>query len=91
MAELILTDEEKEVESFLDWSNESLGKMVRTVAQKIKNGEISTKPVNVTAAMYVIIMTATYINADSVEQTIENVSYKDYEMGDWKVTVERID
>ena len=32
MAKLILTEEEKKAEKYLDWSDESIGKMVRKLA-----------------------------------------------------------
>lgn len=92
MAELTLTDEEKEAESFLDWSDEALGKMVRATAHKIQNGELGedSEPVMMTAAMLVIILAAKSTNADSLEQTLERVTHQEHQMGDWKITVERI-
>jgi len=93
MPELTLTDEEKEAESFLDWSDDALGKMVRATAQKIQSGELGedSEPVMMTAAMLVIVLAAKSTNADTLEQTLEGVTHQEHQMGDWKITVERID
>lgn len=43
MAELILTEQEKADLSYLDWSDEALGKLVRKCALEIKNSELYKK------------------------------------------------
>lgn len=90
MAKLTLTEEEKKALTFLEWDSESIGEGVKKLALifQDKNG---ASTMNFTSAAIAIIYEC--IKADSELTTIEltKAFRGDCELGNWKVTLEKID
>lgn len=89
MAELILTDEEKDAASYLDWSNESLGKAVKVLAKSIQD----RRGKDAIAIQAYVAMLACLLDDNGkrgIKLTAKGVTEYDEPKGDWAVTIERI-
>lgn len=87
MAELILTQEEKDAATYLEWSDEALGKAVKKLALGINDhmGDHATA----TMACATNLACAAYdANAETLEVKLVGVTECDEARGNWKVTVE---
>lgn len=93
MAKLILTDKEKADLRYMDWDDASVGRAVKKIASTLY-GDITHEqegPVmQFTAASLVLINIAHTSNAEISEITQEGVTVKGVPVGDYKVTVEKI-
>lgn len=91
MAELILTDEEKQAISYInDWSDESLGKLLKKVSlQFIKIADEQDKIVSAAAALY-LLGTCVEADADSLEISVNDYEFYGKPHGDWLVNVKKI-
>ena len=90
MAELKLTEEEKSSTSVLNWDEESIGKLVKKKA--IENEDYIGKTTATRKAALLLLMSE--IIGDDVQRAvmeIDNVTMDGEDIGDWKVTFERID
>lgn len=86
-----LTPEEVAAESYLEWSNETLGRCVRSVSEKLKNTEVNGfKGIMTMAAVHLLIRTATEVNADEMKQTCFGFTIKNKPFGNWEVRVRKI-
>ena len=88
MAELILTEEEKAAPSYLDWSDESLGRAVKQLATKF-NDEYGKDDMYGTMAGFVLITVAKKTNATTLTLTLEGLTSHEVPDGDWKITVKQ--
>lgn len=102
MAELILTDEEKAAISWLDLSDDALGKVCRKACLVIMKKEKSDddpddrKPVWAASAGMLLCGAVDDANATSATFKFEGLTYRHGEIvekvrGDWLVTVEKLD
>lgn len=90
MAELTLTEAEKKSETYLEWSDEALGKAAKAVALILadRSGKDSLK---VTGAAVFLI--AEMLKANSVEMQIdlEGAHRGDDQIGNYKIVITRMD
>lgn len=89
MAELILTEEEKTSATFLEWDNESLGNAVKAVAA-ICNDNHGEHALKVTGAAVFLVSDAVRNDADVLTVKLSGVTSSGHDLGDWKITIERI-
>lgn len=89
MAELILTEAEKETLTYLDWSDEALGKMVRKTALMLEDNYGQNATYTTTVA-HILIGFGLKINATETTITLEGVTEAGENKGDWQVTVKQI-
>lgn len=90
MAELILTEQEQADSSFLDWSDESLGKLVKKTALMMKD-EYGAEAAYITMASHLLISLAEKCNSTETTLEVNGVTQAGEARGDWKVTIERTD
>ena len=89
MAELILTEEAKEADSLLLWSDESLGKAVRYCASTMK--ELNEKDALFTVACGQILCALAHkTNAGLLKLTLDGVTESKEPLGNWKITVKKV-
>lgn len=89
MAELILTDEEKQSETYLDLDNDSLGKAVKNFA--ITLGDVyGADSIWSTGCATLLIDMCIKTNATTLTHTIEGLTHAGEDRGDWKITVQKI-
>lgn len=88
MAELILTEKEKADPSYLDWDADALGKTVKKLAIEFKD-KYGKDTIFHTLAIQLLIDTAIRINADTLTQTVEGLSFEGKDLGDWEVVLRR--
>ena len=85
-----LTQEEKDAENYLDWSNETLGRCTRWTAERFKQFDLDEyKGIVGMASAYSLIRLAQKANATTFTLTTESFTYKDENMGDWEVIVRK--
>jgi len=89
MAKLILTEEEKEAQSFLDWDDASLGKFVKNGAVRMKEeADGSKKPIYVSA---ILVLLGLMKDSDATELTeeVKGFTYKGESVGDFTLTIKQ--
>jgi hypothetical protein len=86
MAELILTDEEKNAALWSDLDDAALGKFVKKKIALIT--ELSTQLDRITtlSAVMLICCAASEANADTIDFEIEGVTQNGRDFGNWKIT-----
>jgi hypothetical protein len=89
MAELILTDDEKEQKSYLNWNDEALGKYVKKKAIDREDyyGENTSKR---EAAVITLLSEVRKSESDMVMMEVQGLQTEE-DLGDWRITFERID
>lgn len=89
MAELIITDKEREDASYLDWDDASIGRGVKKIALKINDlkGEDS---ISWCAGAMALIARAIDTNSDHSVMTVEGLVNDGKELGDWEVSVKQV-
>lgn len=91
MAELILTKEEENVETLLDWSDETLGKAVRQCAAFfLENDATEEESLFAVSCAHILCAAAAGANADDLTIDLEGVSYDGQTLGNWQVHIKRI-
>ncbi len=97
MAELLLTDEEKTALSWLDLSDDALGKLCRkaclVLMEKDKTDDSSDDRQTVwasTAGMFLCGLVDD-ANADTATFLFEGLTNGERERGNWKVTIEKLE
>ena len=91
MARLILTDEEKETENYLDWKDEDVGKLVRHLTHKfgalLEEGEKTS--IHIVTLAQMLCRHVAEMNSADTKLTLENISDKETgrEYGDWTITI----
>lgn len=87
-----LTKEEKDAETYFEFSDETLGRLTRHVAEKLKNFDAKGfYGVMTMGACYQLALLAHQINADTFEQIVSGFTYKGELCGDFKVTVKKLE
>lgn len=85
-----ITQQERDAPTYLDWSNETLGRLVRHMAGRLAKKEIKGwESVKTMASAYTLINAAIEVNAGEFKQTIEGFSIAEKEYGDWEIIVRR--
>jgi hypothetical protein len=90
MAKLILTEEEKEERSYLNWSDEALGKYVKKKAiehEDYYGDEISERE----AAVITLLSRVRQTESDMVMMEVQGVSVGEEDIGNWRITFEKTD
>lgn len=87
MAELILTQEEKDTSTYLEWSNEALGKAVKKLALDLSIGDDA---LTAQSMLLLLINVLNSYGATKAKLKLEGVTYKDSSIGNWKCTIEKI-
>lgn len=87
MAELILTQEEKDSSTYLEWSDEALGKAVKKLALDLSIGDDA---LSMQSMFTVMVGVLNEYGANSAVLKLEDVTYKDSPIGSWKCTIEKI-
>lgn len=90
MAELITTEEERECKSYLEWSDEALGKLVKKLAVNVYGNSQKDHSAAFTAALGYIACDIARTGVPVTEILIKGVTERDKAFGDWKITIERI-
>lgn len=90
MADLVMTDEERFSKPFLQWDSESLGNAVKKAAL-IFEDENGDDTVTLTAGAVLIIDKITSDGRTEGTITLEGASIGEKCLGDWKITLERLD
>ena len=90
MAELILTDEEKETASYLEWDNESIGKGCKKLALIIENYEGDTA-MKIQASALVLAGLAHSTDNSEMSITLDGITALGEEIGTWIVTAKRVE
>ena len=94
MAELNITEAEKEAARYLDWSDEALGKAVKKIALLIQDEDGKRAIPTVGAASFLIDRAIT-ANAESsiidLRGLTEVIDGEVREIGDWRITIQRLD
>ena len=86
-----LTPEEKETQSYLDWSDETLGRCVKAFSKDLLKMDVKGfESVKTTAAVYALISVARGVNAGEFTQTMSGTTHNGKPTGDWKITVKQI-
>lgn len=86
MAELILTPEEEAAASYLDWSDESLGKIVKKI---LINDEDGKNAEWVTMAAHLLIDLSIKKGSNNTKMEIIGVIKNGKNMGDWEIRIKR--
>lgn len=87
MVELITTPEERSSPSYLDWSDEAIGKAVRGMALVLGEGK-GTESMMATAASCLLIKQILNVGSDQIKITLSGVTIPEH-VGDWVVTAEK--
>lgn len=89
MAELILTEEEKEAATYLEWNDEAIGKAVKRLAKEMQDnyGEVS---INMEACALFLSCQMYEADKNKYELELLGVTNEEEEYGDFKITIERI-
>lgn len=90
MAELVLTEEEKESGSYLNWDDENLGKYVKKKAIDLEDyyGEdVSQRE----AAVVTLLSRIVESDTDMTMMEVEGVTIDGEDIGHWRITFEKVD
>ena len=90
MAELILTKEEQEAETWAELDDSTLGKVIKKKLFNIRKASKEQKKMMSLAAALILCNLAIGANADELLETLEGITIKGKPFGDWEVTVKRI-
>jgi hypothetical protein len=91
MAELILTDEEKEIALWKDLDDATVGKLCKVGLATIDDVDKERDHIQGFSAALLFVMKAVEANATSYAQTLNGLTNKGQPMGDWEIMCERID
>ena len=87
---LILTDVEKKANTWLELDNESIGTIVKSTALMIKETSTGMNKIYHMSAAMILIDAAIEINAERLTETIEGLTIKGVNKGNWKVIIEKV-
>ena len=88
MAKLIMTEEERRSQTFLEWDDASLGVLTKRMAQ-IMGDDHGRDASAVTGAAVFLIANAVDNGAAVFEVGIEGAVDGDRQLGNWKITIEK--
>ena len=86
MAELLLTEAEKTASSYLEWSDEALGKLVRSIALNIQNERQAIQAATMTATLVSFVAEN---NAEQATFDMTGVTHADKPLGNWTIEVKK--
>lgn len=89
MAELTLTDEEREAPTYLEWDDADLGKAVKKAAADLADQQGKDSLFALTAG-YILIAVARDTNATTVDLDLKGVTLRGQSHGDWRLTLEQV-
>ena len=87
MAKLILTNEEKQSETFLEWDDASLGRAVKAVAE-ICNDDHGKHALKATGAGVFLVSEAIRSGATELTISLEGATDGSRDLGNWKITIQ---
>ncbi len=90
MAELILTKKEEEAASYLDWSNESLGKFIKKISSLIFD-DYGKDAALTTMAAHLLVDLSRKTNSTDTTVTITGCTNDKVKIGDWVINIKRLD
>jgi len=91
MAELILTKEEKAAASFLLWTDEALGKAVRSIASKLQDFTPEKyRAIPAMGACLCLVDRCLEANAEEFTTTLIGFTSGDRDEGDWEIVCRRV-
>lgn len=85
--ELILTEAEREANTWLELDNETVGKVIKALALKTKFAAEEDGKLVAYAAALLLIGMAAEANADTMKETIEGLSIGGKDYGTWELTI----
>lgn len=92
MVEIVVTDEEKEAASYLDWDDAALGRFAKYTALRLtemsKDSE-GLRKVAVASCAMMMVSAAHDSNATTLELKLSGHTSKEIPTGDWKIVVKR--
>jgi hypothetical protein len=89
MAELILTEAEKQTNSWLDLDNESIGKVAKALSLRIKESDEKSERLHMMSAAIILVGIAQEANADRLKFTLEDIMVHGKNTGNWTVTIKK--
>lgn len=90
MAKLVLTDQEKEDASYLDWGDEALGKLVKMISVLI-NDESGKDSAWMTMAAHLLVDLSRKTNSTDTTVTVKGCTKEGEYIGDWAINIKRLD
>jgi len=90
MAELILTKEEKRAATWVGLDDESLGKVVKAMMATIKQASDEQGKLYYLAAAMILCTLTAETNADTASFTVERLTNKTNDFGNWRVTIRKM-
>ncbi len=90
MAELVLTEEEKKMKTYLEWSNETLGKLVKTIGLLIKD-DYGKDSAWMTMAAHLLVDLSRKTNSTDTTIKVEGCTNEGLAIGDWEINIKRLD
>jgi len=88
MAELILTEGEKKAASYLEWSDEALGKAVKKLAVNMRDKMGDESAYSISCATFLCCQVAEKGHSKGVF-ALEGVSDNEAQHGNWTITIEK--
>lgn len=89
MAELIVTPEEEKAATYLEWDNESLGKLVKMIGLML-NDEYGKDAAWVTMAAHLLVDLSLKTNSTNTKVNISGCSKDDKPVGDWEIRIRKV-
>ena len=90
MAELILTKEEERAALWKDLDNEAVGKICKVGLSVMDNADKERDFIQGYSAALMFVMKAVEANATTYTQTINGLTFKQKELGNWEITCKKI-
>ena len=89
MAELLLTEKERNTKLWSDLDDEALGKVTKSYIYKIKNTIEQEKRIFTMATAMALCVIASEANADTMKISVDGITNNGKSIGNWKVTAKR--
>lgn len=90
MAELSTTEEEESSNSYLNWDDEGLGKLVKKKALELED-YLGDDTIDREAALIVLLSEVAEKDTDIGVMEVKGVRADGKSIGDWRITFERVD
>lgn len=90
MAELILTEEEKAANSWLEVSDEALGRMIKASVLSIQAKATELNKLYMATCGFMLCNLACDSNASHLTLDVDGLTLGDEQRGQWKITVEEV-
>lgn len=89
MAELILTEAERAAATWLEFDDAALGRVVKHAAVTFMEAADELKRIRHMAAAMILVGAADQANAERLTETLQGLTRKGVDCGDWRITIER--